>query len=158
MQISNTELRALYMHWQEDLASSAQVLDVAIPAMLRPPWDCPGTLPPDLGLNLARRTAGVDVLGFGGLGDDAVEFVGADEFPFALVPDGEDFGGRGTAHDSGVDEAWEADVGDVAGGAEDTFEVPDGFCTVRIQYVSSVEDYISTFLSGGCIRIGIDFI
>jgi len=49
---------------------------------------------------------------------------------FAAVPFCEDFGGGCAAEDTRVDETREADVGDVAGGAEDAFKVPDGFCSV----------------------------
>ena len=50
-----------------------------------------------------------------------------DELAFAGVPGVEDFGGGGAAEDSGVDEAGEFYAGDVAGGAVDSFEVPDCF-------------------------------
>lgn len=69
----------------------------------------------------------MDVLRLGRLSDDAFEFGGADELGFAPVPFGEDFGGGCTAEDARVDEARKADVGDVAAGTEDAFEVPDGF-------------------------------
>lgn len=70
-------------------------------------------------------------LRLGRLGDGAVEMrVRGYEFALALVPSVEDFGGGCAAEDAGVDEACEADAGDVAGGAVDTFEVPDGFGSV----------------------------
>ena len=53
---------------------------------------------------------------------------GFDELAFALVPGSEDLGAGCTAEDARVDEACETDAGDVATGAEDAFEVPDGFC------------------------------
>jgi IS4 transposase len=45
-------------------------------------------------------------------------------------------GGRSAAQDSGMDQACEFDVGDVARGAVDAFKVPDGFRTVVIRSVT----------------------
>lgn len=63
------------------------------------------------------------------LSNDAVKGIGGDKFALALVPSFEDGGGRRAAENPWVDEAGEADVGNVSGGAEDTFEVPDCLCT-----------------------------
>lgn len=70
------------------------------------------------------------VLWLGWLRDDALESGGGDEFAFAFVPVGEDFGRRGATENARVDEAGEFDAGDVAGGAVDAFEVPDCFGAV----------------------------
>lgn len=74
----------------------------------------------------------MDVLRLRGLRDDAVERCGGDEVGFAGVPGGEDGGGGSAAEDAGVDEPGEADVREVAGGAEDAFEVPDCFGAVGL--------------------------
>lgn len=60
--------------------------------------------------------------------DDAIKLVGTDQFAFPSVPLGENLGGWRTSEDTGVDQAWEADAGDVARGAEDAFEIPNRFC------------------------------
>ena len=56
----------------------------------------------------------MNVVWLGRLSDNAVQFVGTDQFAFALVPGCENFGGWGTAENAWVDETWEADVGNVA--------------------------------------------
>jgi len=140
MQVAHAELRALDVDRQVHLTAPGEVLDIAIPAVFRPAGDRSRALLADF-LKEVRggRGAGVDVFGLGGLGDDAVEGVCGDELAFALVPESEDVGGRGTAEDAGVDEAGEADVGDVPGGAEDAFEVPDGFCAIGMGRQGSVQ-------------------
>lgn len=132
VQVADAELGARDVDREVDLGAAREVLDVAVPTVFRPPGDRPRALLADF-LEHVRggRGAGVDVLGLGRLGDDAVEGVGGDELAFALVPEGEDVGRGGAAEDAGVDEAGEADVGDVPGGAEDAFEVPDGFCAAH---------------------------
>ena len=87
----------------------------------------PGALLADLLFELAGAGARVYVLRLGRLSDDAFELGGADEFGFATVPLGEDFGAWGAAEDAGMDEAGEAYVWDVSAGTEYAFEIPDGF-------------------------------
>ena len=70
-------------------------------------------------------------MGGGGWGYDSFEGCCGDELSFALVPLGEDFGAGCAAEDTRVDEAGEADARDVAGGAKDAFEVPNGFGSGR---------------------------
>ena len=127
MEIANAELRSGDMDREEDLAATAQVLDVAVAAVFRAAGYSARTFFTYFFFELAGRGAGVDVLGLGRLRDDAFEFGGADEVGFAAVPLGEDLGGGGTAEDAWVDEAGESEVRDVPRGAEDAFEVPDRF-------------------------------
>jgi hypothetical protein len=68
----------------------------------------------DLLFDLVARAARVHVLGFGGLCDDTLKGGSGDQFGFAIVPFGEDFRGWGAAQNAGVDEAGEADAGDVS--------------------------------------------
>ena len=70
----------------------------------------------------------MDVLWLRRLCNEAIELVGTDQFAFPSVPLGENLGRRRTSKDTGVDQAWEADPGDVARGAEDAFEIPNRFC------------------------------
>jgi hypothetical protein len=100
-------------------------------------WDGSCAFFANLFFQFASGGAGVDVLRLRGLSDSAVE-VGmcGYEFAFALVPEFEDVLRGGTAKDAGVDEACETDAGDVARGAEDAFEIPDGFRSVRCQSLS----------------------
>lgn len=128
MQIPHTKLRPLDMHRQENLRSPTQILDVAISPVLRAPRDRPRALFPNLVFQLPTRGPRVYVLCVRRLGDRAVEVrVCRDELAFALVPCLEDGGGGRAPEDAGVDEACEADAGDVARGAEDAFEVPNSF-------------------------------
>ncbi len=127
MEVADAEFRPRDVDWEEDLAAAAQVLDVAVAAVFGAAGDGAGPLLADFFLQVARRGAGVDVLGLRGLGDDALEFGGADEVGFAAVPFGEDLGRGSAAEDAWVDETGESQMGDVAGGAEDAFEVPDCF-------------------------------
>ena len=93
MQIADAELSPLDMDWQIRLAPPAQVFDIAVPAMLGPARDGPGTLFPDLGLDIVRSASGVDVLRFRRLGDDKARVgIGTDELAFTAVPLGKDLG------------------------------------------------------------------
>ena len=72
----------------------------------------------------------MDILRLRGLRDDALQLGGRDELGLAAVPLREDLGAGGATQDARVDEAGEADMREVARGAEDAFEVPDGFRAV----------------------------
>ena len=86
VQIANAELGTLDVNGQIYFASSAQVLDVAVAAVLGPAGDRARALLADLFFERARRGAGVHVLRLRGLGDDAFELGRADEVGFAPVP------------------------------------------------------------------------
>lgn len=102
------------MDGQVDFAAAGQVLDVAVPAVLRTARDRPGALFPDLGFDLLVGGPGVDILWLWWLGDHAGERRGRDQFGFPLVPLGEDLWRRCAAQDTRVDEAGETDAGNVA--------------------------------------------
>lgn len=59
--------------------------------------------------------------------DLAVERVRRNQLALAFVPGLEDFGGRRTAENAGVDEPGELDVWDMSAGAVDAFKIPDCF-------------------------------
>ena len=86
MEVADAELGAGDVDGEEDPAAAAQVLDVAVAAVLRAAGDGPRALLADLVLQLARGGAGVDVLRLRWLGDDALELGRADELGFATVP------------------------------------------------------------------------
>ena len=133
VQVADAELGSLDMNGKVDLAAAAEVLDIAVSAMLGAAGDGSRAFLADFVFYVAGAAASVHVLRLGGLGDDFMEIlrgVGADELAFAAVPFGEDFSRWGAAQDAGMDEAGEADVGNVAGGGEDAFEVPYGFGAV----------------------------
>lgn len=135
VQIADRELGPGHQHGEEDLAATRQVLDVTITTMLGPARHGAGALLADLlgrggvagtdmyglGFRRQRHVAALEMLDVRALGD---------QLTLAVVPDLEDFGGRRTAEDSRVDQAGEAYAGDVAGGAVDAFEVPDGLSSV----------------------------
>ncbi len=130
MQVADAKFGAFDVDGQVDFAAAAEVLDVAVAAVLGAAGDGSCAFLADFGFDVAGSAAGVHVLWLGGLGDDFFEFlrgVGVDELAFAAVPFGEDFGGWGAAKDTGVDETGESDMGDMTGGGKDTFEIPDGF-------------------------------
>lgn len=109
------------------LTPPREVLDIAVSAVFRAAWDSASAFEAYRFFECTCGGTGVDVFWFWEVGDDAVKGVGCDEVGLAAGPVGEDLGGWSAAHDSGVDQAGEADVGDVAGGAEDAFKVPDGY-------------------------------
>lgn len=71
MQVPHRELRALDVNWQVDLAATGQILDIAVPAMLRTTGDCPGTFFPDFCFGFLVGGTRMDTLWLRGLGDDA---------------------------------------------------------------------------------------
>lgn len=130
MQVSNGKFRPLDMNGQIDFTATREVLDVAVPAVLRTTGDRPGSFLADTLFGGFVRGSGVDVGWLGWLSDDSRQGRRRDEFSFALVPFGEDLRGRRTTQNARVDEAGETDARDVAGRAEYTFEIPNGFGTV----------------------------
>lgn len=100
VQVADAELGPGHMDGQEDLGAARQVLDVAVAPVLGTTGNGARAFLADLGLELVRGIAGVDVGGLWRLGDGAVQVaVGGDEFGFALVPGFEDFCGRCAAED-----------------------------------------------------------
>lgn len=138
VEVADAELGAGDVDGEEDSAATAQVLDVAVAAVLRAAGDGPRALFADLLLQLAGGGAGMDVLRLRRLGDDALELGRADELGFATVPLGQDFGGGRTAEDAWMDETGKSQVREVAGGAEDAFEVPDRFRTELSRWSESM--------------------
>ena len=86
MEVADAELGAGDVDGEEDLAAAAEVLDVAVAAVLGAAGDSARALLADFVFQVAGCGARVDVLGLGRLGDDAVEGGGADEVGFAAVP------------------------------------------------------------------------
>lgn len=132
MQVPDAELGALDVDGEVHLAAAREVLDVAVAAVFRAAGHRACAFSADLVLDLFGRAAGVDVLGLWGEGDLAAGVLaeGGDKLGFAAVPFCEDGGGGGAAEDAWMNVAWEADMRYVTGGAEDAFEVPDGFCAM----------------------------
>ena len=125
MQVADAKLGARDMYRQVNLASSAQVLDIAISAMLRASWDGSGTLLANLGLDRFICRTGVDICGQRWERHFTVKLVRLDKLTLTLVPGCKDFWGRSAAEDTWVNEASEFDVRDVTRGAVDAFEIPD---------------------------------
>lgn len=144
------------MDLQERFGTAREVLDIAVTAVFRSAGDGARAFLADFLFHRARRGAGMYVLWLGGLSDDAVEGGGADEFGFAAVPFGEDFGAGCAAEDAGVDEAGEADAGDVPAGAEDAFKIPDGFGAVGLTV--GLVGLSVEITRGEGVRFGIDFV
>ena len=86
VEVADAEFGAGNVDREEDFAAAAQVLDVAIAAVLGAAGYGSRSFFADFLFELAGCGARVDVLGLGWLGDDALEFGGADEMGFATVP------------------------------------------------------------------------
>lgn len=114
VQISHAKLRAFDVYREVHLASSRQVLDVAVAAVLGAAGDGAGALLADLLLDVGVGGASVHILRLRRLRDYAAAAVhGLDELALAPVPLGQHVGRRRAAEDARVDEASEADAGDV---------------------------------------------
>lgn len=131
VQVSNTELCALDMNGKKNLRPTTQVLDIAVAAVFRSSGNRPRTFLSNLLFQLRISRASMHVLGLWRLGDNAVVRVGAGfyELAFTLVPGREDFSRGRAAKDTRVDQSGKAYAGDVARGAENALEIPDGFCS-----------------------------
>ena len=129
MQIADAELGALDQHGQVDFAPSRQILDIAVAAVLGAARDGASAVAADLLRECLIGAAAVDVGRVRGLGHDTVERASRDQFLFPLVPCCQHFMRRRAAQDARVDQAGESDVRNVTRGAEDAFEIPDGFGT-----------------------------
>ena len=127
MQVTNTEFGSLNQHWQVDLGSSGEVLDIAVSTVLRSTWDSSCALLTNLFRKCFVCTSGVHILWLRRLCNDAVQRSSVDELAFSLVPGLKNLSRRSAAKNARVDQACKADTRDVSGGAKDTFEVPDGF-------------------------------
>lgn len=136
VEVSDAEFGALDMHRQVDFAASREVLDVAIAAVLGATRDRSSALLADLFLDVVRCAARVHIDGLGWLGNDSVHGIGRDEFAFSFIPYCEHLGRWCTAENTGMDQAGEADVGNVAGGTEDAFKVPDCLCAADPSFSS----------------------
>ncbi len=88
VQIAHAELRPRNMDRQERLGAARQVFDVTITAVFGSTRYCSGAFFTYLLFHGAGRRASVDILRLGRLGDDTLEFGGADEFGLAAVPFG----------------------------------------------------------------------
>lgn len=128
VQITHTELSSRHMDGQVNLGAPAQVLDIAVPSMLRPSGDRSRALLADLLRNFVAGRAGVHVDGLRQMSHLAVgKLVSSHQLALALVPRGQHLGRGRATDDARVDQAGELDAGDVARGGVDAFEVPDGF-------------------------------
>lgn len=115
VQIPHTEARAFDVHGQVDLASSRQVLDVAVAAVLWATRDGASTFARNLLLDVACGRASSNVLRIGRLGNDATAAVhGSDELTLALIPFSQNFRRGRAAQDSGVNQAGKLDAWDVS--------------------------------------------
>lgn len=72
MQVSNAKFRALNMHREEDLRPTTQILDIAVPAVLRASGNRPRALLPDLLFQLRACRASMHVLRLWRFGDNAI--------------------------------------------------------------------------------------
>jgi hypothetical protein len=72
VQIAHTKLRTLDQHRQENLTAPRQILDIAVPAMLRSTGYSSCAFLPDLIFDILSCATGMDVLGLGRLRDIAL--------------------------------------------------------------------------------------
>jgi hypothetical protein len=106
MQVSDAELAALDMHRQIDLAASAQILDIAVTAMLWPARNGSSSFLADLLFDIVASRADMHASRLWRVRNDAIHVgAGGNELALALVPRGKNFGRGCAAEDSWVDEA-----------------------------------------------------
>ena len=130
MQVPNAELRPLHVHRQVHLTTPRQVLDIAVSSMLWSAGNRSCALFTDLLLDVLAAGTDVNGLRVRRQRYDALEMrVCRDELSLTLVPCRQYLRRRCTAQNAGMDEACETNARDVAGRAEDAFEVPDGLRT-----------------------------
>ncbi|KAH9841297.1 Thromboxane-A synthase, partial [Teratosphaeria destructans] len=160
VQVADGEFGAGDVDGEVDLAAAREVLDVAVAAVFGAAGDGAGALAADAVLEVGGGLAGVHVAGLRGQGDVAGEVgVGGDELGLAGVPGVEDVGARGAAEDAWVDEAGEFDARDVAGGAVDAVEVPDGFGSGRPWTIRGTVLLVEVGGRGrGDLRLGVDLV
>lgn len=133
MKIADRELRAIDVHGQIHFAAEREILNIAVASMLGAAGDRACAFAADLLFDRVVAAADVDGLRVWWEGDHAGHVAACrDEFGFAFVPGFEDFGGGRAAQDAGMNEAGKADAGDMAGGAEYSLKVPDGFRSVML--------------------------
>lgn len=98
--------------------------------MLGTYWDGAGAFSSDLLPDSLVCTTRMGHLGQGRERNLPAGGVGRDKLTLAAIPFCQYLCRRCTAQDTWVDEACEANMGDVAGRAKDALEVPDGFRSV----------------------------
>jgi hypothetical protein len=114
VKIADAKLGARDVNRQENLAASAQVLDIAVAAVLRSPGDGASPLSTDAGGRVRIRAAGVAALSQRRQRHVAVQTVGRDELALAPVPLGQHRRRRRASKDARVDEPRELDMRDVS--------------------------------------------
>lgn len=97
--------------------------------MLRSAGDSPRALFLHFLLELTMSASGMGMRRVRGQSDDALQVRGFDEFGLALVPSCQDLRRRRASELTGMDNARESDVRDVAGRGVDSFKIPDGLGT-----------------------------
>jgi hypothetical protein len=102
------------MDRQEDLAAAAEVLDIAVAAMLRSPGDGTSPLGTDASGRVWVRAAGVAALSQWRQRHVAVQAVGRNELALAPVPLGQHLRRRRAPEDARVDEPRELDMRNVS--------------------------------------------
>ena len=104
--------------------------------MLWPPGHRPCPLPPNLLLHLRARTPRMHALRLRRQRHIPTQMrTLANQLSLATIPLGQQRGRGRTAQDTRMNEARKAHAGDVARGAEDALEVPDGFSRLRVELV-----------------------
>jgi hypothetical protein len=111
VQVADTEFCSLNVDREENLAATTQVLDVTISTMFRTTcyevrftflgflervdstWNGPSSFSANFRFDVLVCRASVNILWFGRLGNDSVEFVCCNELSFTLVPCGKDLSG-----------------------------------------------------------------
>ena len=76
VEVADGEFRAFDVDGEVDFAAAGQVLDVAVAAVFGSAGDCSGAFAADFLFNGVVCGAGVDALGLGRLGNDALELCG----------------------------------------------------------------------------------
>lgn len=127
VQVPDGELGTSNMDRQVHFAATREVLDITIAAVFWSAGDGASSLTADLLFDAVVSSSHVYVRGIGWLSDVTAHVRAlADECGFTVIPCLQHFMGGCTTQDTGMDETCETHAGDVARGAIDALEVPDG--------------------------------
>lgn len=110
VQVTDAEFCALDVDGEECATTTAEILDVSVTSVLWSARYRSCSFLSDLRFHLVGSASRVDILRFGGLGNDAVKSGSADQFTLSSVPFVENLLRGRTTKDARVDQAGEANV------------------------------------------------
>lgn len=132
MQITDTKFGPFDVNRQPDLTSFGQILDVTVAAMLWSAGNSTRALFLHLLLDLTFSATRMSMRRVRGQSNNALQIRGFDEFGLTFVPFCQDFCRRRASKLTGMDDARESDMRNVARCGVDSFKVPYSLGTALI--------------------------